>query len=116
MDVKRLQATGLRLLGEHGEAISFTSAATSFDPNTGAQTSTTASASGVGYPGQYRASEIDGSVIQAGDIRLTVGRMDSRPKIGWLVDVDATTYRVMDVQAIRASGSDIIYVCQIRSA
>jgi hypothetical protein len=116
MDTASLQATGTRLLTEHGEAISFTIESATFDPDTGAKTSSTSTVAGVGYPSQYRKSDIDGSVIRQGDIRLVTGKLDQRPQVGWLVEVDSVTYRVMDVVPIRASGADIIYLCQIRTA
>jgi hypothetical protein len=110
--------TASRLLAKYGEAVSIifpVYGAT--DPITGAVigTDTSTTINGKGYPAAYHKNDIDGTVIQAGDIRLILELIATRPDVGCLSTIDGTTYRIMDVQPIRLTGEDVIYICQLRS-
>ena len=110
--------TAARLLAKYGEpvTVTFTDWA-EYDPITGAAdgTTTQSTVSAVAYPSNYQTKEIDGSVIQAGDIRLILELIAPLPVVGCLVLVDGTTYRIMHVKPIRLSGDNIIFICQIRA-
>ena len=108
--------TASKLLKQFGEAIVFTyETGGGFHPDTGAPLpSTVITVNGFGYPGRYESNDIDGTSIRSSDIRLTVERVSERPQVGWNVTVDSKEYRVMDVRNVRLSGSDVIYICQIR--
>lgn len=111
-------AQAAKLLNKFGEAVSITFAGTaSFDPITGEPATPSAGTtfSAKAYAGKYISSDVDGAVIQANDIRLLLEIIPQRPVRGCTVLVDGTTYRVMDVQAIRKSGVDVIYICQLRA-
>jgi hypothetical protein len=111
-------ATAARLLAKYGEpvTVTFTDWA-EYDPITGADvgSSDTSTVAAVGYPSKYHTRDIDGAVIQAGDIRFIMELITPEPVIGCLIDIDGTTYRVMDIQSIRLSGQDIIFICQLRA-
>ena len=108
--------TASKLLKKFGEAVVFTyEIGGGFHPDTGAHLpSTVVTVNGFGYPGRYESNDIDGTSIRSGDIRLTVEKISSRPLVGWTVTVDGKAYRVMDVRNVRLSGTDVIYICQLR--
>lgn len=108
--------TAARLLKQFGEPIEFKyTTSGGFDNATGAPIpGTTVVRIGSGYPGRYESNDIDGTVIRAGDIRLIAERISERPQVGWDVTVDGQKYRVQNVQNVRLSGNDVIYICQIR--
>lgn len=111
-------AQAAKLLAKFGETVSIVFAGTAgFDPITGEPTTPTSgtSYSAKGYAGKYVSSDIDGAVIKANDIRLVLELIAQRPERGCSAIVDGTTYRVMDVQSIRKSGADVIYICQLRA-
>lgn len=110
--------TAANLLAKYGEPVivTFTDWA-QYNPITGASSgsSTTSTVTAVGYPSKYHTKDMDGVVIQAGDIRLILELITPTPVIGCLVSVNGTTYRIMDVQNIRLSGENIIFICQVRA-
>lgn len=67
-----------------------------------------------GYPESYSNSEIDGTNIQRGDIKLICSACALRPVVGWLCLLDSVSYRVMNCEPIRESGVDVIYYVQLR--
>jgi hypothetical protein len=110
--------TASRLLAKYGEAVSIIFPDYSgTDPITGAPVGDTEDTviAAKGYPSLYQKQDIDGATIQAGDIRLILELIGTRPSVGCLATVDGTTYRIMNVQPIRLTGEDVIYICQIRS-
>lgn len=111
-------AQAAKLLAKFGEAATIVFAGTAgFDPITGEPVTPTSGTSytAKGYAGKYVSSDIDGTLIQANDIRLVLELIPQRPERGCSAIVDGTTYRVMNVQAIRKAGADVIYVCQLRA-
>lgn len=110
--------TAANLLAKYGEpvTVTFTNWA-QYSPITGASSgsSTTSTVTAVGYPSKYHTKDLDGVVIQAGDIRLILELITPVPVIGCLALVNGTTYRIMDVQSIRLSGENVIFICQIRA-
>ena len=87
-----------------------------FDNDTGDLISPGTSGSQIdyGYPESYSNSEIDGTTIQRGDIKLICSAGALRPIAGWLCQLDSATYRVMNCEPIRESGVDVIYYVQLR--
>lgn len=85
------------------------------DPITGDTTAVTPNEyAPFAYLGQYKTGEIDGSNIQAGDIRMICDNT-VLPLVGWFVIGSRLTYRIMSVQQIQLSGVDVIYICQLRA-
>ena len=68
-----------------------------------------------GVPASYKSAEIDGTVIQSGDLRLTV-QSTAHPQVGWLCAVDGVSYRVQHVQKVRKSGVTQVYIAQLRAS
>jgi len=114
-----LAATASKLLAANGEGvtITFPPSTPAFDPVTGAPQTPSApqTVTGNGYPAGYTGSEIDGEAIKAGDIKLILEKVSVRPEVNATATIDSKTYRIMDVQFIRRSGADIIYICQLRA-
>ena len=111
-------ATASRLLSRYGEPVSVSSPATGgYNPITGAPSDGEdgETYTGNGYPSRYNKSEINETVIQSGDVRLILELLDERPQVGWYATVDSKTYRIMDVNPIRKSGGDVLYICQLRN-
>ena len=111
-------ANAIRLLKAKGEAVQVTfPASPAFDPITGEAVTggVPVVLNGYGYPSQYKAADVDGTVIKSGDVRLVLGVMDTRPVAGCAVLVDGVTYRAMNITAIRESGSDVLYIVQLRA-
>lgn len=111
-------AQAAKLLDKFGETVTINFTGTAgYDPVTGEPTTPVSgnSYTAKGYAGKYVSTDIDGAVIQANDIRLVLELIAERPERGCSAVVDGTTYRVMDVQAIRKSGADVIYICQLRA-
>lgn len=111
-------ANAIRLLKAKGEAVQVTfPASPAFDPVTGdaAAGGVPVVLDGYGYPGQYKAAEIDGTVIKSGDVRLVLGVLDTRPVAGCSVLVDGVTYRAMNITAIREAGHDVLLIVQLRA-
>lgn len=105
------------VLTKLGEAITFTYETGEVrDPATGEviTPASTTEVTGFGYPGGYRSMDIDGEVIQRGDVRLTAEKVSTRPQVGWRCTVDSREYRVMDVRKVRFSGDDVVYICRLR--
>jgi hypothetical protein len=113
-----LASTASHLLTKYGEAVRFTyNVGEESDPATGAvlTAGTPTNVDGYGYPGRYSANEVDGTNILAGDIRLVVEKVSTRPQVGWRVTVDSKTYRVQNVTPLRKTAADIAYICQLRA-
>lgn len=126
-----LADTAAALLVKFGEEVTITSLPTApgFDPITGAP-STGGPAPGpgpgpggdgetvevaYGYPAGYKAGEVDGQAIMAGDIKLILEVTATEPQVGGKALVDGSTYRIMDLKRIRRSGVNTIYICQLRA-
>lgn len=87
----------------------------SFDADNGAYTPGSATTlDAYGAPSSYRAGEIDGTLIQSGDIRLTLQQVTTVPEIGWSVTLDSKVYRVMNVERVRKSAETVVYILQLR--
>ncbi len=106
-----------KVLTKLGEPVTFTYETGEVrDPATGEiiTPATTLTLEGFGAPENYTSSEIDGTVVQQGDIRLTVDRVGQLPQPGWSCDVTGRTYRVMDATRIRFKAADVVYQVQLR--
>ena len=110
--------TASRLLAAYGESVSIVFPDYSgTDPITGAPTGDSEDTviAAKAYPSRYQKQDIDGATIQTGDIRLILELISARPAVGCLAVVDSVTYRIMNVQPIRLTGEDVIYICQLRA-
>jgi len=110
-----LQKTATRLLTSKGQKVTFTRLVeTSFNSGTGEKTTSDFVYSGYGAAFDYKASEIDGSVIQRGDIRLMLEKTTLAPKIDDSAKIDTVNYRIMDVIKSSPAGTVTHYTCRLR--
>lgn len=111
-----MAAVALELLTEFGEAVSFTRTTEgAYDTATG----TTAAGSdsvftGFGAPIDYDNNEIDGTVIQQGDVRLYVNAVTTLPLPADKVTLDSVQYRVMNTRKYTINSEHVLYELQIR--
>ena len=111
-----LQTTASTLLTTYGQALTFTRVAEGdynpVDSSTGPATTTTYT--GKGHPSAYTAIEVDGTLIQQKDVKLTLYTTGT-PAVDDAVTLDTVVYRVMSVEKVNAQGLTIIYKLQLRS-
>ena len=110
--------SALEALMESGEPVVFSYAVDPiYDNDTGDLISggTSGTQTAYGYPGSYSNAEIDGTNIHRGDIKLICSAGALRPVAGWLCLLDSKTHRVMNCNAFRKSGVDVIYYVQLRA-
>lgn len=69
---------------------------------------------GVGYPGNYRDSMIDGTLIKRDDIRLILWTNDV-PMPTDVITISNKEYTALNVQLVTAQGQTIIYKIQCRT-
>lgn len=115
MDYDALAATAERLLTAHGQAITLrrTSGGTytaSSDTYSG-QTTTTLSAYGVVT--NYRADQIDGTVIRQGDRELVLDATVT-PTVGDTVLLDSAYWSVVSVRSVNPAGTPVAHFVQVR--
>lgn len=110
-----LQATASTLLTKYGRAVTLGRVAEgAYDTATSAVAAgTTTAFSGYGHPSPYKLSDIDGVVVQGGDIDLLL-YSSTEPLVGDIAAIDSLNYRVMSVQKLNAQGIDIAYKLQLR--
>ena len=110
--------SALEALKESGEQVVFSYKADPvFDNDTGDLISggISGTQAAYGYPESYSNSDIDGTNIQRGDIKLICSAGGLRPVVGWSCLLDSKNYRVMNCEPIRESGVDVIYYVQLRA-
>jgi len=110
----RLTATALRLLTQYGQFVACHRENTSsYNPSTGEVTITSRSDyDGYGYPSNYTLSQIDGVLVQQGDILLILSTT-TEPEVNDICEVGAT-YTMLAIQKITAQGSNVVYKIQLR--
>jgi len=111
-----LAAVATRLLDTYGQTVTFSrQTGGTFDPVLGAYSGQSATAySGSGAAFDYNKSEIDGEIVQRGDIRLMLEAVDTRPIIGDTCTVNGAAYRVMTVMESSPAGTTTHYELQLR--
>lgn len=110
-----LQIVAESLLDQFGFSITVTrDVIGAYNTSTGAVTdSSDTTYTGVGYPSQYRTTEIDGHVVQQGDMRL-VFYSATVPLVNDIFSVNSKSYTALDVQRITAEAEDVIFIVQLR--
>lgn len=87
---------------------------TSFDPGLGKKVTTPTTFTAYGVTTRYRKSEIDGTVIQSGDVGLLLEVSATTPIVGDTVTVNSIIYRVMGIDPVSPGGVDILYKLNLR--
>ena len=111
-----MAATALRLLTSFGQAVVFTRpTGDTFDPPTGSYSGgTTTTITGVGSAFDYEKGEIDGTIVQKGDIRLIFEASTVAPAQNDNCAIDSINYRVMSVEPLSPGGTNVIFTVQLR--
>lgn len=111
-----LATTALNLLTSYGEAVTFTNVAQgAYNPATGTTGASTDTVyTGFGFPTQFSSVEQQQEEILIKDVKLIVNKVSQRPAVDDIVEFSSKTYRVMDVQEVKAQGNDVIYILQVR--
>jgi len=110
-----LAATALRLLIDKGQQVTFTHLTTTvFDPVLGVRTSSSSTFTAYGAAFDYNKNEIDGTLVQRGDVRFLMEASATEPVLGDTVPVNGITYRVMNVKPTSPGGVVVIYELQLR--
>lgn len=109
-----LRQVAKTLLDTYGEPATFErETVSSYDPATSEVTTSSNTFAADVYPSNYLNSEIDGVTITTEDTRLIVDAF-IEPEINDTVTFNGTTYRVLNVQQIRAQASNVLFICQVR--
>ncbi len=111
-----MDALALELLTEFGEAVSFTRTTEgAYDSATGTTgTSSDLVFTGFGSPQDYDTKDIDGLLVEEGDVKLYVNATSTSPARGDAVTLDSKVYRVMRVRRFAINSADVLYELQIR--
>ncbi len=113
---QEMQQVAVDLLTEFGQAVSFLREVKgSYDPNSlqNPVVSTT-TYSGFGVPTAYLLPEIDGTLVQADDIKLLAHIMTEVPLTSDQVNLGGINYRIQRVVKTVVNGEDVIYELQLR--
>lgn len=109
-------ALALDLLGRKGQQITITTVTTgAYNPATGGVSNTETVQTGVGLPIAYKASEIDGTNIRRGDVKVIVAASGlTEPKVNGQVSFIGFTGTIKNVEIVFPDGNPIIYRLQVR--
>ncbi len=69
--------------------------------------------SGYGHPSLFTNTEIDNVVVLQGDIKLIL-YTTTLPLVEDIITLNTVDYTIKQVRAVRAQGSDIIYILVLR--
>ena len=111
-----LATVAANLIKAKGQVVTFSrSTGGTFDPvlggTTGATTTTfTANAAAFDYANK----EIDGTIVQAGDVRLIAETTATVPAVDDICTVNSIVYRVMNVSPVSPAGITVINKVQLR--
>lgn len=111
-----LGAVATRLLSLYGEALTVTRVTEgAYNPDdSGVTDGTTTTFTTYGTTYDYIASEVDGTVIQRGDVKLVVQPTAIAPLTGDVITIDSVPHRVLNVERLKAQGVPCAYVLQLR--
>ena len=109
-----LADVAFRLLKDKGQNVTLSREVSSgFDPVAGINTSSPATYTAYGAAFSYNKSEIDGTIIQKGDIRFVM-EATTEPQSDDTTIIDSIIYRVMSVKPTNPAGTAVIYEAQLR--
>ena len=112
-----LIAVGRRLIQKYGENITLQRVAEgAYDVSDGTVAAgTTTNYTAYGAPVDYNNNEIDDKSIRKADVKLWLEKPTSQtPTVGDTATFNSKTYRVIDVENLRAQGVDVVYILQCR--
>lgn len=114
-----LTLTAANLLKRYGQKVTFTRTVVGdYNVSDRQNETSTIKFKGYGAPLKYESREIDGTQVQAGDLKLIAERLKKRPILNDLceITVDGTKelWTVQKSSPLAPGGSAVIYVCQLR--
>lgn len=112
-----LIAVGRRLVRNYGESIELQRVAEGvYNPAAGTvATGTTTNYTAYGAPVDFNRDEVDNTSIRKSDVKLWLEKPTTVvPTIGDTATFNSITYRVVNVETLKAQGSDIVYILQCR--
>ena len=117
-DYARPAATAKRLLTRFGQVVTIIKRTTpgAYDPATGTVSGGTVGYSCAGAVMNYASRDIDGTLVQRGDVRVLLAPDAAfEPKPGDTVTLaDTTELTVINAQATKPAGSPVLYEVQAR--
>jgi hypothetical protein len=110
-----MQVVASRLLTQYGEDVDVSRPNIILvDPSTGIATEgSPTSFSGVGHPSKYETPYIDNITVLQTDIKLIFYSVTA-PTVGDVFTLNSVDYTALSVQRVRAQGSNIYYIVQLR--
>ena len=110
-----LAGTVTGLITKFGVAVTFTRPTTgAFDPILGDAAGSPTTYTGIGAKFNYKAREINGTLIQAGDIKLICNALATAPAIDDRVTLDGVDYRIINITSVKPADTIVAYFLQVR--
>lgn len=110
-----LQSTAKRLLQKFGKPVTVQVLTGQVDnPITMGKDLTFTDSIGDGVTVPIKNSEIDGSLILSGDVKLIIENIDLAPVVGSKVINNGITYRVQMFEPLNPADTNLIYTCMLR--
>lgn len=113
----RIAATALKLIADFGQVVTITSRAQgAYTASTSSYAVTETTQTTRGVIDQYKAREIDGTLVQVGDSKLIVAAQGlTAPTINNTVTLaNSSKLTIKSIDPISPAGIPIIYICQVR--
>jgi len=110
-------ATARRLIQKYGENITLQRVVEgAYDVSDGSVSSgTTTNYSAKGHPAEYSNDEVDGKSIRKSDVKLWLEKPTTQvPTVGDTATLNSKTYKIINVDHLRAQGVDVVYILQCR--
>lgn len=114
---KRFRNLARNMIAKYGKEVVFSKPGTaSYDPVTGTNTPgtpTTATVK-VSPPEAFKVNEVNGTTIQAQDVKVSTAAIDYVPDISQTVTFDGNTYNIISVSPVYSGDLVAKYDCQLR--
>ena len=114
IDYQRMQARTTRMLRQNGVSYNVTRKGSVIVVGGVEHKTDAIEFTAVGVKTEYAPGEIDGTVIINGDVQL-VFTAEQEIKIGDVVDIDGTSYRVVKPNPAKPSAQVLCYKAQLRA-
>ena len=110
-----MQAVALDLLSEFGQQLTFTRySSNDYNVATGGVDPVTSTTyTGYAHPSGYNRKDIDGVLIQENDIKVLL-YTTTTPALQDITTIDSNVYKIVNIDFVKAQGSNIIYKLQLR--
>lgn len=114
----RVMAVSLKMIGRFGQSISITRFVEGdYNPSTSTAPVTETTQTGLrGLFDNYKTKDIDGTLVQRGDVKMLVAALGvSEPKKNdFVTDKNGTVWTIEFVDTINPNGNPILYTFQLR--